>query len=292
MECFIHPELDEKFYKDQIHRVVAKLKAEEAAEFTFIVMRGEQDCGKMSDMAEVHEDVIRGACENNAPSSFGTTEGDYILLLVDKEFLQENEQALRGLIAHELMHTLQRHEGIESEIEKAAHSRTQAIVEEFENKGFEREAAMLFIEKVMANAVFCVKDLFSNTELVQQSFSRDLSEYYYNVLDVGNYCPLPNFYGEEEEFEEILEAIAFDLQLIPTWLPFETLEQKQAKEIKDRIEDCYHKNIPQTAYYINEIRHLYHDQFGEDEEFINRFFQQIIDSSYKLLNKKLSKKEV
>ncbi|MDY6789050.1 MAG: hypothetical protein SVV03_03740 [Candidatus Nanohaloarchaea archaeon] len=287
MECIIHPDLDQKFYKENIHRVVAKLQAEESADFTFLVLRGEQDCAKVSEMAEVHENVVRSACDRDAPSSFGTTEGEFIALIVDKPFLQENGQALRGLVAHELMHTLQRYRGIEDQIENAAHARTDSIVKKFEEIGFSQEDALKFIKEVLSNAVFCLKDIFSNTELVKQGFSKDLSEYYYHMLDVGNYCPLPEFYGEEEEFDEILKAIAFDLQLIPTWLPFETLDQKRAKEIKSRIKDCYEKNIPQTAYYINDIRHLYHDQFDEEEEFINLFFEQILNSSYKLLEKKL-----
>ncbi|MDY6777243.1 MAG: hypothetical protein SVU32_01130, partial [Candidatus Nanohaloarchaea archaeon] len=198
-----------------------------------------------------------------------------------------NEQVVRGLIAHELMHTVQRSRGLGEEVEEAGQAYTDTAVANIMERGYSKEEALHFVREVLSTAILCLKDIHANTELIRQGFSKELEEYYYQMLDIDDFCAMPEFYDEEETFDDLVEAIAFDIRLIPAWLPFEGLDRERSREIKDRINECYKVNIPQTSYHVDQIRHLYHDSFQDTEEFNTKFFSQILDASYRLIDEKL-----
>jgi len=288
LNCIVHPQLDEEFYEQRVKEVEEKLEGEEKLEMTFVFMRGVEDCPTIPELQGVNRDAIAKACERSGSSSFRHEGNEYVVIAVDKPFLKENGAAMRGLIAHELMHTVQRHSGEEEEIEQAAMSYSESVVQELKERGYDMQDGLRFIRTVLSTAVLCLKDLYSNTELIRQSFSGDLEEYYYHILEVDSYCPAPEFYAEEERLEDIEEAIAFELRIMPAWLPFASLDREKADHIHEQIKKCYQSKIPQTSYYVGKVKHLYFDEFHRKARFRTKFFEQILEASYKLIDKKLA----
>jgi len=288
MNCIVHPSLDASFFEERVVEVEEKLEGEEMITFTYIFVRGPDDCGDIID--EVGDDerqMVKQACERSSSSSFRTEDREYLVIRVDEHFLQENESAARGLIAHELIHTVQRHSGVEKQIEQAAQARTDSVVAKMIQMGFSEEEAISFVRNVLSTMVFALKDLFANTEIIRQSFSDDIEEYYYHMLDVEGYCPMPEFYAEEDSLEDVMAAINFELRLMPAWLPFEALDSTKADEVQERITECYQQNLPQTSYHIKKVRDVYHDSFNKKDMFINEFFEQVLESSFDIIRKRI-----
>lgn len=292
MNCIVHPSLDETFLEERVSEVEEKLEGEEMIKFTYIFVRDPDDCEDIIHRVDEDEkEMVRQACERSSSSSFRADDREYLVIRVDEPFLQENESAARGLIAHELIHTVQRHSGVEKQIEQAAQARTDAVVGKMIQMGFSEDEAVSFVRNVLSTMVFALKDLFANTEIIRQSFSDDIEEYYYHMLDVEGYCPMPEFYEEENSLEDVMAAINFELRLIPAWLPFEALDSTKADEVQDRITECYQQNLPQTSYHITKVREVYHDSFNKKDTFINEFFERVLESSFDIIRKRVLEEE-
>lgn len=288
MACIVHPDLDHEFLDQRVEEVEEQFEGEEYLDYTYVFIRDTDDCMDLSEEIDTeHRDEFIQICEREGSSSFRIDDTEYILITIDRPFLEENKSACRGLIAHELVHTVQRATGLEEEIEEAGQAYTDSVAQELTDRGFTKDDAIRFIKTVLSTAILCLKDIYANTELIRQGFSEDLEEYYYHMLDINDYCPLPKFYNDEESLEDIEAALAFDIRLIPAWLPFEGLDREKSQEIKDRIQECYQSNIPQTSYHVDKIRHLYHDEFHKSDQFKTKFFQKVLESSYNVIDKKL-----
>ncbi len=279
MKCIVHPDLDEEFFEERVR--------EEDIAFTLLFARGPEDCQKLAEISGLNEGQIREACIGHGSSSMTAGGEEYIVINVKDEFIEENEAATRGLIAHEIMHTVQRDTGLEEEIEESGIAFSGSVMEVLREKGFSEEEAKGFLKEVVSTAVLCLKDIYSNNELVSQGFSDDLEEYYYHMLGIDDYCPMPEFYEKEESLDDVIEAINFELRLIPAWLPFERRGSEKAEKIRERIQECYETNLPETSYYITKIRDLYHDSFEDTERFRDEFFQQILEGAFKIVESKL-----
>ncbi|MDY6770825.1 MAG: hypothetical protein SV186_02580 [Candidatus Nanohaloarchaea archaeon] len=290
MRCVAPPGLDTEFYDKQVQAVMQQLEGEEGLEFTFLFIRGPNDIDGIVDQLDLSDEdsrIMQEKLQEEGSSNFALADEDFLVIDVDSPFLRDNAAAVRGLIGHELMHTVHRDTELEERIQKAALQRSERIIEELADRGYTKDEALRFFRTVVSTAVLCLKDLFANAELIEQGFAADLEEYYYEMLDVDDYCPLPRFYSEEEKLEEVEEAIAFELQLIPSWLPFKGLDREKAEEIEARIEECYEQNIPDAAYEMERIEELYVEEFSKDEAFIDEFFQQVIESALAVIDTKL-----
>lgn len=283
------PDLDPEFFRDCVETVMEKMTYGTDTPVSVVAVTDPADCQQLLDRVAVEDETkFLENCQSAQTSiSYRANDQEFILLKADKEFITSNKSALRGLIAHELMHTVQRRKGIEKEIEEAARSYQDDAIQQLQELGLDNAQVTRFIRTVFQTAIFSLKDIYANTDLIRESFAADLEEYYYHMLGIEQYCPAPEFYGEEAEPAEVQDALSFELGLLPAWLPFEALNHSEADKIRHRIEECYEKDIPQVAYYVHTIRDLYHDKYDNPGEFKNLFFQQIVDSAAQALSKKL-----
>ncbi|MDY6774268.1 MAG: hypothetical protein SVS85_03625, partial [Candidatus Nanohaloarchaea archaeon] len=101
---------------------------------------------------------------------------------------------------------VQRDEDLGGEIEEAAKRYQDEMIERLRESGLEDEEINRFIYTVFQTAIYTLKDLFTNKELIEQGFVEELETYYYHMLDLESFCPSPDFYGEEAELEEVQDA--------------------------------------------------------------------------------------
>lgn len=287
MDVLVHPSLDKEYFTERAQEVADRLEGEESITFTVLFMHDTEGCKEMADKIGISEEELRQACKKGHSSSIRVDEREYIVVSVDEAFIREDEAAARGLIAHEIMHTVQRYTGLEEDIEEAGIDNVDRVVNGLMDRGFSSEEATAFLKKIVSTAILALKDIYSNTVLVKQGFSSDLETYYYRMLGIDEFCPMPEFYQQENHLPDVIDAIEFELQLLPAWLPFEGLDREKADRIRERIKECYEVNLPDTAQYINRISDLYHKDFADSHEFRRRFFEEIITSSFAILDTKI-----
>lgn len=288
MAYHIQGDMDEAFFKENADQVVEKLDALEDIPFDIVVIEDTQQCDAIFDLFDIQDkEAFLQNCEDALTSISYRAEGQEIIVIkADKQFIQENDAALRGLIAHELMHVVHRKSGVELEIQEAAKEHADDAVVNLRDLGLTDEEISAFIGTVFATAIFCLKDIYDNTDLIQQSFTADLEEYYYNMLGIEDYCRVPDFYGEEVQLDEIENALAFELGLLPAWLPFKALNRDASDKIRQRIKECYERDIPDVAAHIQPLTELYEDKYDQPDEFKHAFFEHILESSYRLIEQK------
>lgn len=288
-ECHTAGGIDQNYLNEQAEAVMEKMHGEEDIDFIIAAVEGPDDCADVLSKVAVsdRETFMKNCQEADTSLSLRIDGQEFLIIKADKDFIKDDPHALRGLLAHEMMHTVQRRQGVEEEIETVARSYEDTAINDLIEIGLQPAEVQRFIRTVFTTAIFTLKDLYANTELIRQGFAKELENYYSQMLGVENFCPRPDFYGEEADLAEVEDAITFELGLLPAWLPFEALNHPSAENIRHRIHDCYEEDIPQVAYYVHKIRQLYHDEYDEPGKFKNVFFQQIFDAAEEVIEKKI-----
>lgn len=278
MRCIVGDDLDQEFLKARVQEVLDTIEGEEDLDFTYVFTSGKEDCTAMADELDVQdpEDFITH-CQKPHSSSFRSGGDEYLAVQMDEPFLQEDRAACRGLIAHELAHTIQRDTGIEDRIEDAAAEHASTVPAQLERGGFSEVESIEFIETVLSTTVFCLKDIFANSLLIEQGLTDDLLAYYTEMLGIEEFCPQPEFYQDDEagSVEEVNDAMQFELQLVPAWLPFTRCGPEKHQLIHDRISECYQGNIPGSGERSTVLEAVYADAFDDPDAFIDRFMDTV-----------------
>lgn len=286
--CYSWGDTDPDFFREQADKVMEKLAGEEEITFSIVAVDSKTRCIEAAD--EIEPDDRDAFIENctAAETSVSLTSGgqEFIIIKADKEFLREDPAALRGLIAHELMHTVQRDTGVEEEVQEAAKAYEDEMVAALEDSGFSDARIKRFIYTVFQTAIFALKDIHANASLIDQSFTAELTAYYHEMLGVDEFCPEPDFYGGDATVDDVQNALTFELGLLPAWLPFHTLGDEGANRIRERLEECYEADIPDVADYVHEIADLYDELYHDDPEaFRERFFSHVVGRSIELMER-------
>lgn len=289
-DCHAFGDLDEAFFRDRAKEVFEKMEGEENIAFSIVAVETKTQCMDAADA--IDPDDRHAFIENcmGAETSVSLTSGgqEFIIIRADRAFLQQGPAALRGLLAHELMHTVQRESGVEQAIEDAAKDYQDAMVDRLAESGMDEDEISRFIYTVFQTAIFALKDLEANTALIDQSFTDDLVAYYHHMLGLDEFCPAPDFHNGEASLESVENAVTFELGLLPSWLPFVVKEPDTVSEIRERLEECYEPNIPDVAEYVQGLEDLYRDVYRDDRDaFRHRFFVQVVERSLELIREKL-----
>lgn len=280
--------LDEEYFTQNAKAVVEKMEGLEGIDFDIVAINEPRQCKDLFKEFSIkdRETFLKNCQEALTSISYRAEDQEIIVIKADKPFLRENAAALRGLLSHELMHIVHRHNGVEQQVQETAKTFADEIVHHLEDMGFADTEIREFIGTVFATLIFCLKDIHANTDLIEEGFTDDLEEYYYHMLGIEDYCRVPAFYGDEATYEEVLDAIAFELGLLPAWLPFKALDRDASEKMLKRIQECYEQEIPIVAEHIHNVLDIY-DRIHEDSTTFNHeFFEQVLDSTYKILEKK------
>lgn len=286
MEIHVEDGLDEDRYQQHIEQVTDVFDGL-PEQLVFLVYKHPGDADAIIGETNIEpRSTLEEACRNESSSSFTVNDIDIIVLRIDDAFLEQNEDALTGLIAHEVIHAVHRESGLEAQIEDAATPYSNMILEKLAAYEITKDEAITFLRDVVSTAVFCLKDIYANTNIIEAGFGDELAEYYYHQLGVDTYCPLPRFYDEETTINEVKEAVAFELQLTPAWLPFKQHTSERSQEMRNHVQECYELNIPETANAIHDIRTLYETQYDEDD-FIEQFYETLFKELFELIDRKI-----
>jgi len=97
-------------------------------------------------------------------------------------FETNNHLAIKGLFAHELMHLLNKIDGIEDELEeeaeKAAGTMFYLILKHEELKPFNKEKLFSSFVRITATTILFIKDILANSRAMSFGFDENIYEYY------------------------------------------------------------------------------------------------------------------
>lgn len=281
MRCHTQADMDTAYFEENVEQVVKQLDGLAGIEFDIVILDDLDHCHRVVDELPItDETTFKETCRDAATSvSYRAAGEEIIVIKADKPFITEDAAALRGLLAHELMHVVHRHDGTEEAIQNVAKQHTQDIIADLQDHGLTDQEIGHFIGTTYATAIFCLKDIYANTDLIEQGFTADLEAYYENMIGLDEYCKVPDFYGREATVEDVANAMAFELGLLPAWLPFYTLDREASNSIRRRIKDCYERDLPQLAAHMQSIVDLYQEIYDETDTFKHRFFEHVIDSA-------------
>lgn len=284
-DCHSFGEVEAGYFNEQAGKVLEKLEGEEDIEFSIIAIDDTEQCSDAFEQIPVkdRDDFLETCRGTDTSVSFRSGGQEFIIIKTDKEFLYENPEALRGLLAHELMHTVQRDDDLEKKVEDGAKRYEEEMIDSLKDSGLTDEEINRFIHTIFQTAIYTLKDIFTNTDLIEQGFVEELEAYYHHMLGIETFCPAPDFYGETKGIDDIQDAITFELGILPAWLPFKALDRERSNRIRERIEECYEQDIPEVADYVHRLEELYADTYAESEDFIDAYFQQVVQHSIELM---------
>lgn len=131
-----------------------------------------------------HSEMREWICDNAVSFSYWEKGKTPVIMLnaEEKLFKGRNYKAIRGLFAHELMHLLNRLDGIEDELEdeaeRAARNIFSLLAKHKDVKPFTRERFLGSFVRVTATTLLYIKDILANSRAMSFGFDEDLYENY------------------------------------------------------------------------------------------------------------------
>lgn len=206
------------------------------------------------------------------------------------EFVLTDNTALRGLLAHELLHALQKYRGLDNDLKRCYSlvlNEMEPLLGELE---YNKKSLQEVINEIGITSILVLKDLYVDDELVRKGFTKEILAYYSRLFMVKKSCPLVKFRKiiegrkiKEKEFPSVIDALTFELELLPTWLPFEKTHSNVAQELKAHIETCYEADLGWIAKDFHELIVLYMTEFANTCKFHRDYYRLILDRLYAML---------
>lgn len=135
-----------------------------------------------------HSEMREWICENT-PSFSYWKKGQIPVIMIDankKIFKDRNYTAVKGLFAHELMHLINKLDGIEDnlelEAEKAAKNIFKILTKHSRCKIITRDQLLSSLIRITASALFFIKDIIANTRAMSFGFDDELYDNYVVTL--------------------------------------------------------------------------------------------------------------
>jgi len=216
-----------------------------------------------------HSEIREWICETAASFSYWVKGKTPTIMLNanQKIFKEQNYDAIKGLFAHELMHLMNKLDGIEDKLdaqaEVAARNIFAFLARHKEFKPFTRERLLSSFIRVTSTAILIIKDILANSRAMSFGFDDELYENYrVSLKDVKERIAYTD--------EGIINALRVDkkhfldnaflsyLGLRMTWITFEMFHHtKWVEELKE-MTDIQMPNIIKESCnkVLNELLRL------------------------------------
>jgi len=191
-----------------------------------------------------HSEMREWICQN-APSFSYWEEGQVPTIMLDakqKVFEEKNYPAIKGLFAHELMHLMDRLDGIndvlELEAEKAGKNMFNYLTKIKDSKTFTRERLLSSMIRLTATTLFFIKDTLANTRAMSFGFD---DEIYYNYKVTLEGVKKQIKFTEKEIIKSLKsgrkhvldDAFIIYVGLNSSWVTFKMFHNKMYLDLKD-----------------------------------------------------------
>lgn len=208
----------------------------------------------------------------------------------ETEFVLKDNISLRGLLGHELVHALQKYRGLDNDLRRCYSLVMGEMAPLLDELKYKKAPLSLLLKEIGMTSILVLKDLYVDDELVHRGLTREILTYYSKLFLVKKTCPIVRFEkireGRrilEKDFPAVIDALTFELELMPTWLPFERTHSKLASRLKSHIETCYESDLGWIAKDFHEVIVLYLTEFSNTCKFHQDFYRLVLDRVYAVL---------
>jgi len=235
---------------------------------------------------------IREWITENAPSftywKKGTT--PIIMLNVNEKIFQKMDyDAIQGLFAHELMHLLNKLDGIEDkledEIDKSGNNVIRLLEKHKEINPFTRERLLVSFIRVTTTTVLLIKDVLANSRAMSFGFDEELYENYKSTLSDARkikYTESDIKNALKHDQKHVLDnAYLTYLGLNNSWITFKMFNIKWYEYLQDLSRIEVPEIVKENANKV--LKELLKLRSGHDEKQIRKIIKLSQNSYYEVV---------
>ncbi len=229
--------------------------------------------------------------------SWGFQDKEFVFIRLEettKLFLKKNRKGLTGLIIHEVLHGVQRQRGLEIRLHDSLDFSLDfftQLAEVIPPEKYNRTQIISFLKQISQLALFALKDIFVNVELIKRGMAEWLIIFYRDELGFGENLEIkpPQYETEFEkgvikvkDLDSFATAFTYTLSLIPIWLPFMVLETdskdyEPSRELKHLIFDKYYVNPSFITREMWHIENIFLASFSFSKSFHRKWYGAIFN---------------
>ncbi len=235
--------------------------------------------------------------------SWGFQDKEFVFIRLEKGtklFQKKNRKGLIGLVIHEVLHGVQRQRGLEIRLRDSLDFSLDfftQLAEVIPPEKYKREEIISFLKQISQVALFALKDIFVNVEMIKRGLAEWLVIFYQDEVGFGeeiNISP-PQY---ETEFEKgiikvmdlnaFANAFTYTLSLIPIWLPFMVLETdskdyESSRKLKHFIFEEYYINPSFITREMWHIENIFLASFSFSKSFHRKWYGAIFNLALEYL---------
>ncbi len=204
-----------------------------------------------------------------------------------KQYLLKDQQALMGLLLHELLHLEHMRKGTYRFLQKSYRKVFLLYTQLLTNLHQKRFLPVL--EHIGQQALLLLKDLYVNGAVIQRGFSHQLLRYYEREFSLKKICPRPVFYDKlrqavHKDPKVLTIVFPFEFALLSIILPFKKYKERHAKKLLYYIARCYNLNMRETLRKCGPFIDYYLDHYKQpSRDFQEKYFHLIFTKVIELL---------
>lgn len=242
----------------------------------------------VKDLTGKARETLLRFCRDEKTSMSLTYKGhEHILIFISRneQYLKWNKTAMIGTIMHELMHTFQRHKGLDKDIESDLDIELRKFRKKIHKLPYKRSDLHYLFNRIGEAAAFAVKDIYANDELISKGLGGYILEDYNNLYKP---CIRPEFFKDfkkaaHENIEDAREAIIFELNMMSALVPFSRWNTPKARRLVKHIWRCYEYHLWEVDEAMAPVFKYAITEFNWSSRFRKNFYKRLFDAVYGLL---------
>ena len=235
--------------------------------------------------------------------SWGFEDREFVFIRLEeatKLLHPSNRKGLQGLIIHEVLHGVQRQRGLEIRLRDSLDFTMDfftQLAEIIPPEKYKRAEIIDFLKKISQVALFALKDIFVNVELIKRGLVEPLIIFYRSDIGIDENFEItpPHFETEFDkgmirvkDLDAFANAFIYTLSLIPVWLPFMVLETDSkdydsSRKLKHFIFNEYYLNPSFITREMWHIENIFLTSFSFSKSFHRKWYGAIFNLALEYL---------
>ncbi|MFX1517861.1 MAG: hypothetical protein ACFFC6_16280, partial [Promethearchaeota archaeon] len=235
--------------------------------------------------------------------SYGYKDKEFVFIRLEESCLlleSNHKNGLIGLILHEIFHSIQRQRGLEVRLKTSLVFSLEFFTELasiMPPESFDQDELVTFLTQVSQVALFALKDIYVNVEMMKRDLSTPLIDFYNVELrleDSEKITPpvleIPFQKGEIKikDLNEFAKAFNYTISLIPVWLPTMVLEENSidydpSRKLKHHIFNKYYINPSLITREMWHFENIFLTSFSFSKSFHLKWFGAIFNLALEYL---------
>ncbi|MFX0150475.1 MAG: hypothetical protein ACFFAJ_06825 [Candidatus Hodarchaeota archaeon] len=235
--------------------------------------------------------------------SYGYNNREFVFIRLEKEsqlLNKAHQNGLTGLVLHEILHSVQRQRGLEVILRDSLVFSLDFFTELASIVPpdiFDQEELIAFLKLISQVALFTLKDIYVNVEMIKRGMV-DLLIRFYSLelnLDKPEGVINPEFETPFEkgkisikDLDKFAKAFNYTISLIPVWLPMMVLETdakdyESSRKLKHFIFNDYYINPSLITREMWHIENIFLTSFSFSKSFHKKWFGTVFNLALEYL---------